>query len=67
MREGRDTPMQENGVVVPLWVSFVKLNRILRGWINYYQIGVMKMWLRDEFGPWMQHKVKGVILKQRKI
>ena len=26
----------------------------------------MKGWLRDEFGPWMRHKVRVVILKQWK-
>ena len=26
----------------------------------------MKAWLKDEFGPWMRHKVRVVILKQWK-
>ena len=51
---------------MPLWVTFVKLNQILRGWINYFRIGSMKGWLRDDFGPWMRHKVRVVILKQWK-
>ncbi len=50
----------------PLSYVFTKLNQVLRGWINYFRIGSMKTWLRDEFGPWMRHKVRVVILKQWK-
>lgn len=51
---------------MPLSYTFTKLNQVLRGWINYFRIGSMKGWLRDEFGPWMRHKVRVVILKQWK-
>ena len=57
---------RKRAAAVPLWVTFVKLNQILRGWINYFRIGSMKGWLRDDFGPWMRHKVRVVILKQWK-
>ena len=50
----------------PLSYVFTKLNQVLRGWINYFRTGSMKTWLRDEFGPWMRHKVRVVILKQWK-
>ena len=50
----------------PLGYTFTRLNQVLRGWINYFRIGSMKGWLKDEFGPWMRHKVRVVILKQWK-
>jgi group II intron reverse transcriptase/maturase len=49
----------------PLAVTFTKLNQVIRGWINYFKIGSMKLFLR-EFGAWMRHKVRVVILKQWK-
>ena len=50
----------------PLGYTFRKLNQVLRGWINYFRIGSMKGWLKNELGPWMRHKVRVVILKQWK-
>ena len=50
----------------PLGYTFTRLNQVLRGWINYFRIGSMKGWLKNEFGPWMRHKVRVVILKQWK-
>jgi group II intron reverse transcriptase/maturase len=50
----------------PLRVVFTELNQVLRGWINYFRIGSMKTWLKEEFGPWLRHKVRVVILKQWK-
>ena len=47
----------------PLAVTFVKLNQVVRGWINYYRIGSMKSFL-DEFGQWLRHKVRVIIIKQ---
>lgn len=49
-----------------LGVTFTRLNQVLRGWINYFRIGSMKAWLKNEFGPWLRHKVRVVILKQWK-
>ena len=50
----------------PLSYVFTKLNQVLRGWINYFRIGSMKTWLKEELGPWVRHKVRVVILKQWK-
>ena len=50
----------------PLSYVFIKLNQVLRGWINYFRIGSIKTWLKEELGPWVRHKVRVVILKQWK-
>ena len=49
----------------PIKFTFMQLNWLIRGWINYYRIGSMKGFL-DEYGQWLRHKVRVVILKQWK-
>jgi group II intron reverse transcriptase/maturase len=49
----------------PLALTFTKLNQITRGWINYFRIGSMKMFI-DTFGQWLRHKVRVIIIKQWK-
>lgn len=44
---------------------FTKVNQIVRGWINYFRIGSMKTFLK-EFGEWLRHKIRVIILKQWK-
>lgn len=44
---------------------FTKVNQIVVGWINYYRIGSMKGFL-TEFGEWLRHKVRVIIIKQWK-
>ena len=51
---------------VPLGYTFTRLNQVLRGWINYFKIGSMKTWLKEDLGPWLRHKVRVIILKQWK-
>ena len=46
--------------------TFTQLNWLIRGWVNYYRIGSMKTFL-EEYGQWLRHKVRVVILKQWKI
>lgn len=49
----------------PMKSTFEQLNWLIRGWINYYRIGSMKIFL-EEYGQWLRHKVRVVILKQWK-
>lgn len=56
---------RKRAVAIPLSVTFTKLNQVIRGWINYFQIGSMKGFL-DTFSQWMRHKVRVVIIKMWK-
>jgi len=56
---------RRRAAALPLSVIFIKLNQVIRGWINYFKIGSMKKFLK-EFGGWMRHKVRVIILKQWK-
>ena len=49
----------------PLSYIFTKVNQIVRGWINYFRIGSMKAFMK-EFGEWLRHKIRVVIVKQWK-
>ena len=61
----REILCRKQAAARPLAVTFTKLNQLMRGWINYFGIGSMKG-LMQEYGPWMRHKVRVVILKQWK-
>lgn len=45
--------------------TFKRVNQIVRGWINYYRIGIMKGFMK-EFGQWLRHKIRVIIIKQWK-
>ena len=45
--------------------TITRVNEIVRGWINYYRIGMMKTFI-NEFGQWIRHKIRMIILKQWK-
>ena len=45
--------------------TFTRINQIVKGWINYYRIGRMKMFI-DKFGQWLRHKIRVIIIKQWK-
>lgn len=57
---------RKHAVSRPLAITFTKLNQIIRGWINYFRIGSMKLFI-DKFGQWLRHKVRVIIIKQWKI
>lgn len=48
-----------------LAMTFKKVNEVVRGWINYYRIGMMKRFMVD-FGKWLRHKIRVIIIKQWK-
>lgn len=56
---------RKHAVSRPLAITFTKLNQIIRGWINYFRIGNMKLFI-DKFGQWLRHKVRVIIVKQWK-
>lgn len=49
----------------PLSYVFLKVNKIVTGWINYFRIGSMKTFM-NEFGQWLRHKIRVIIIKQWK-
>lgn len=53
-------------VAMPLSLIFTKVNQIVRGWINYFRIGSIKVFL-FKFGQWMRHKIRVIIIKQWKL
>ncbi len=58
--------IRKKAVAIPLEAVFTKVNQITRGWINYYRIGDMKIFIRNIFGPWLRHKIRVIILKEWK-
>ncbi|WP_395018854.1 group II intron maturase-specific domain-containing protein [Robinsoniella peoriensis] len=49
----------------PLAETIKRVNEIVRGWINYYIIGMMKQFM-VEFGQWLRHKIRVIVMKQWK-
>lgn len=56
---------RNRAVARPIGETFTKVNQIVRGWINYYQMGNMKVFL-DKFGQWLRHKIRVILIKQWK-
>ena len=49
----------------PLAVTIKRVNEMVRGWINYFRIGMMKQFM-EEFGEWLRHKIRVIVMKQWK-
>lgn len=49
----------------PLRVTIKRVNQIVMGWINYFRIGMMKQFM-DEYGSWLRHKIRVIVIKQWK-
>lgn len=56
---------RRHAVAIPLSTIFTKVNQIVRGWINYFKKGSIKLFL-DKFGQWLRHKIRCIIIKQWK-
>lgn len=61
----REVLQRKVAAAKPLSYIFTKVNQIVRGWINYFRIGSMKAFMK-EFGEWLRHKIRVVIVKQWK-
>lgn len=57
---------RNKAIARPLAVTIKRVNEIVRGWINYFRIGMMKQFM-DEFGQWLRHKIRVIVMKQWKI
>ena len=56
---------RKRAAATPLAVLFTKVNQVVRGWINYFRIGSMMMFMK-KFGEWLRHKIRVIIFKQWK-
>lgn len=57
---------RNKAITRPLAVTIKRVNEIVRGWINYFRIGMMKQFM-EEFGQWLRHKIRVIVMKQWKI
>lgn len=48
-----------------LVVTIKRVNQMVVGWINYFRIGMMKVFM-EEFGAWLRHKIRVILIKQWK-
>ncbi len=48
-----------------LVVTIKRVNQMVIGWINYFRIGMMKGFM-EEFGAWLRHKIRVILMKQWK-
>ena len=48
-----------------LAVTIKRVNEIVRGWINYFRIGMMKLFMED-LREWLRHKIRVIVMKQWK-
>ena len=56
---------RNKAIARPLAVTVKRVNEIVRGWINYFRIGMMKQFM-EEFGQWLRRKIRVIVLKQWK-
>lgn len=64
-QEMREYLKRGKAIARPLAVTIKRVNQIVMGWINYFRIGMMKQFMY-EFGRWLRHKIRVIIIKQWK-
>lgn len=62
----REYLKRNKAIARPLAVTIKRVNEIVKGWINYFRIGMMKQFM-EEFGQWLRHKIRIIVIKQWKI
>lgn len=65
-KKSKEILKRKKGVSKPLGATIREINQLVIGWINYYKIGSMKVFL-ETFGEWLRHKIRVIIIKQWKI
>lgn len=61
----REYLKRNKAIARPLVETIKRVNEIVRGWINYFRIGMMKQFM-EEFGAWLRHKIRVIVIKQWK-
>lgn len=61
----REASRRKTAYAKSLATVFTEVNHIARGWINYYSLGFMKTHM-IEFGEWLRHRMRMLILMQWK-
>lgn len=64
-QEMREYLKRGKAIARPLAVTIKRVNQMVMGWINYFRIGMMKQFMY-EFGRWLRHKIRVIIIKQWK-
>lgn len=64
-QEMREYLKRGKAIARPLAVTIKRVNQIVMGWINYFRIGMMKQFMY-EFGRWLRHKIRVIVIKQWK-
>lgn len=65
-KKAKEILNRKKAVSKPLGITIREINQLVIGWINYYKIGSMKVFLKT-FGEWIRHKIRVIIIKQWKI
>ena len=61
----RDYLKRGKAISRSLATTFTRVNQMIMGWINYFRIGMMKTFIFN-FGCWLRHKIRVIIVKQWK-
>ena len=61
----KEVTIRKVAIARPLSYTITKVNQIVKGWINYFRIGSMKTFMY-EFGQWLRHKIRVIIIKRWK-